>query len=272
MNETKQTEASSGVQPLTFSKPPGLQITSSPKDDAIQWPRSSRAKPASVNATYEAWRADPTPENGAKLLDEVKPYITQAVTRHTGSANSVNMGKAKVLLMKSLPRYDGRASMQTFIDRQLMPMQRWSAKNRAGVKVPTSFAHEARHLQQVESDFEFENGRLPSRAELADASGMSLARIKKVTSMKLPSIAEREYATEEGSVAASDSAVEGDSLAWQRTVYYSLNPVNQFIMEHTTGFNGASELSNREIAKRLKISPSAVSQRKTYIQNLIDQE
>jgi DNA-directed RNA polymerase specialized sigma subunit len=42
-------------------------------------------------------------------------------------------------------------------------------------------------------------------------------------------------------------------------------------MEHTLGLNGKKVLANTEVAKRLSISPGAVSQRKSRIQSRLDE-
>jgi DNA-directed RNA polymerase specialized sigma subunit len=260
--------------PLDFSSPSKPLDLETQGD--IKWPSSgnSRGSKAAVSEAdvFSQWKANPTPDNGAALMTYIDPYIRSAVRRHTGSDSPVNVGRAKSMMIDAIGRYDGRASMATFVDRQLLPMQRWAAKHRAGVKVPTSYAQERRKLAQAEQDFETDKGRLPSRAELADYSGISLSRIQKVLSTNLPSLSEKELATSEGFAQAGDQGVEDDGQLWLKSVYYSLNPTNQFIMEHTMGLYGAKPLSNSEIAKKLKISPGAVSQRKANIQKLLNEQ
>jgi DNA-binding NarL/FixJ family response regulator len=41
-------------------------------------------------------------------------------------------------------------------------------------------------------------------------------------------------------------------------------------MEHTLGMNNKKVLSNQEIARKLGLSPGAISQRKARIQQLLD--
>jgi DNA-binding NarL/FixJ family response regulator len=43
-------------------------------------------------------------------------------------------------------------------------------------------------------------------------------------------------------------------------------------MEHTLGLHGKKVLSNQEIARKLRLTPGAVSQRKATIQQLLNQE
>lgn len=62
-----------------------------------------------------------------------------------------------------------------------------------------------------------------------------------------------------------------DARAWQSFVYESLDPTDRVIMEHTLGMYGRPVMSNQEIARKLGITPSAVSQRKTRIQLRLDE-
>ena len=48
---------------------------------------------------------------------------------------------------------------------------------------------------------------------------------------------------------------------WIDYVYSELDPVNKKIMEWKTGYAGSKQISNNDIARNLKISPPAVSQR-----------
>jgi DNA-directed RNA polymerase specialized sigma subunit len=59
--------------------------------------------------------------------------------------------------------------------------------------------------------------------------------------------------------------------AWLEFVYGDLSPTDKLIMDMTLGRNGRRRTSTQEIAKRLNITPGAVSQRASKIQTMIDQ-
>jgi hypothetical protein len=52
-------------------------------------------------------------------------------------------------------------------------------------------------------------------------------------------------------------------------VYASVDPVSQKIMEWSSGRHGAHQLSNNQIATKLRMSAAAVSQRKNKIQRML---
>ena len=58
---------------------------------------------------------------------------------------------------------------------------------------------------------------------------------------------------------------------WVDAVYHDLGEIDRVIMSYRTGFRGAPVLSNGDIAKRLKMTPGAVSQRANRIQGKLDE-
>ena len=54
-------------------------------------------------------------------------------------------------------------------------------------------------------------------------------------------------------------------------VYASSGPIEQKIIEWSSGLHGKQRLSNNEIARRLGISPAAVSQRRNKIDRLMSE-
>jgi hypothetical protein len=61
----------------------------------------------------------------------------------------------------------------------------------------------------------------------------------------------------------------GPTDAWLVIVDDDLKPVDQRIMEWSIGWNGNRKMSNQDIARKLKHTSVAVSQRKSKIQQLI---
>ena len=57
------------------------------------------------------------------------------------------------------------------------------------------------------------------------------------------------------------SAQASPEDVWMEYVHHDAAPIDQKILEWKTGFNGKAIIPTLEIARRLKISPSAVSQR-----------
>jgi len=221
---------------------------------------------------YAAWKTQQTPQMGSKLLRSLEPAIGDAVQRWTGSRDAVAMSKARSLVIDSLPRYNpDKSKMSTFVNAQLQPLQRWRARKNIGIKVPTADVQQMSWVQKTRDSFEDEYGRSPSSQELADRSGIPISKLNRLQQHKYPVIAERAIPNEDGEdLFMEDAGVSNSQDLWSKTIYHSLNPVDQFIFEHSMGLYGAAVLSNTEIARRLKLTPGAISQRKSKLQTLLD--
>ena len=71
------------------------------------------------------------------------------------------------------------------------------------------------------------------------------------------------------------SAIPGQTTAqdaWLDFVYGDLSPVDKLVMDMTLGRNGRKRTSTQEIARKLNISPGAVSQRAAKIQTLLNKQ
>ena len=218
------------------------------------------------------WQQDPTDRQlTGQLLGTASPMLEKIISGTGQSGNPVQLGRAKLLFMKALPRYDGRASIQTFAHTQLRPLIREQASQQTAVRLSREVGQVRRQIGVVEEQFIDQEGRPPSMAELADRTGYSIKQLQRARKSQLPGVAEADLGVDQNNLQAGDQAVEQDNNMWLQTVYYGLNPVNQFIMESTLGLNGQRVLSNQEIARKLKISPAAVSQRKASIQKMLEQ-
>jgi Mn-dependent DtxR family transcriptional regulator len=58
---------------------------------------------------------------------------------------------------------------------------------------------------------------------------------------------------------------------WNELVYHDLDEINQTIYDYLIGGHGRTPISTSEIARKLGITPSAVSQRAAVIQSMLDE-
>ncbi|GIW89586.1 MAG: hypothetical protein KatS3mg109_0018 [Pirellulaceae bacterium] len=222
---------------------------------------------------FESWKKNKSEKTSAELMQSLSPYIDVAVRKWVGSDNPVARAKAEVMVLKAMDRYDpSKAQISTFIDRQTQPLNRWKARKNVGIALPREQVSGVVRLQEAEADFEAEFGRAPSIDELATRTGLNPTEIQRLYRLKFPVFAEQKSNSEEGMSFVDDQAVVSSQDLWYRSVYHSLPPQDQVVMQHTLGLYGAPVLSNQAIAKKLKISPAAVSQRKSRIQRILERQ
>lgn len=226
---------------------------------------------------YTAWKTTPSPQTRGALLRAVQPTIDQQLRLHIGQHKSpVLQGRAKLLASQALDNYDPKlASLRSHLGTQLKRLRREIHKQQI-VRVPELLMQESRTLADAAQDFLDEHGREPSAEELADMTGVSLKRIARARAITAP-VAQSQFFSG-GEIGDEDDAE--DSLAvenpdlWRdyaELLYVSSPGRDQVILEHTLGLHGARKLSNQALAKKLGVSPGAVSQRKAKLQAQLQQ-
>lgn len=226
---------------------------------------------------YNAWKADPSPTQNARLLKTIHPAIEGAVNAHVGSTNPLLLSQARRMALDAVRNYDPRRSrLKTHLFNQLQGLKRVNRQQTAILKVPERVALDRYHLENYTKELAHELGREPSDAELLNRTGFSARRLQRLRSYN-PAVAEGQMIDQETGLPTGFSGGVVDPRAsdrniWLTMVYDDLSPIDQQIMEYAFGLNGRRPRQNQEIARLLKRSPGLISQRKKAIQKLLDQE
>jgi len=156
----------------------------------------------------------------------------------------------------------------------LQRLRRLAAHERQLIRLPERVAISQQELTQIEKDLEDELSRSPTDVEVADRMGMAIKRIAEVrnAARAMPEAMvmqpqEEGLVKEPGVVSLVD-----DDDEWAKIVYMDLDPINQIILERMRGLNGHKPQNMSQIAKQLKLSVPAVSQRWNKIQQLLSSQ
>lgn len=221
-----------------------------------------------MRSAYDEWNKLRTPEADAAALSKIGPQLDKAVRLYVGAPDTAARSHAKLLALKAFESYDPKKGthIQTHFYNQLQPLRRFAAKRRFPVSIPETVQQDLAGLDTARSELEDKLDREPSLAELADYTGLSTRRLSRLSQygFAVPE-STREYA-EESQTVDTDSSMSD----WEDYIYYDLSPTDKKIYEWRTGYGGAKKLSNNEIAKRLKLSAGAVSQRVSKIADRFD--
>jgi DNA-directed RNA polymerase specialized sigma subunit len=228
---------------------------------------------------YPQWQQQQTPEMNTQLLGTVQPIIDTAVSSYAGAnASPTIKNKARLMALKALQTYDPqRGNVKTHLLSQLQSLRRLSAKEQNIISLPEQVGLDFQRLSSAENELRDSLSRDPTDDEIADATGLSTRRIKKIRGFNQP-IAEGMTALQSGN---SEDAANTDLAstlpnynkhtdAWLDFVYGDLSPTDKLVMDMTLGRNGRRKTATQDIARRLNISPGAVSQRAAKIQTMID--
>lgn len=172
--------------------------------------------------------------------------------------------EAYKLARKAAEKYDPSTGIKfsTYLTNALQKLSRLSTQYGNVVRVPENKQFKINKLNQVEQGLTDELGRQPSVAELADATGMGIGQVNSL-------LGTRKREVNMSNLSFAPVFFEGGEDEWVHFVYHDLSEKDKLIFEYRTGFGGKPVLDNNNIAKRLNISPSTVSQRIKFITDKI---
>lgn len=225
-----------------------------------------QAARTSLDEAYAFWDKNQGPQNMNRLLTAAKPVLGQAITSFA-RGDKTYMGRARKLAVGAFKSFDPTrgAKLRTHLMIQLQPLQRAYTKRTSVLSVPERVQLDRYRLDQAEQALQAELGREPSDSEIADRTGLAAKRIAHVRAFARGALSEGQLTTpDEGLKLPSASQVTPDDV-WAEFVHHDLGPIDQKIMEWKLGIYGKKQHSTNEIARRLGITPSAVSQRAARI-------
>lgn len=216
-----------------------------------------------LNQAFDFWKKAPTQDNAARLVEAASPVLDRAMTTYAGQGNPILKARAKSLAMKAFKTYDPRkgTKLRTHLMIQLQPLRRAAVHSTQLLHAPERMVYDRQAIDQATKDFSRTYQREPSDAELADKTGLSAQRIRRVRQRMLPVATTGQFGEE---VDVPVSAIKPSDI-WLEYVYHELQPADKNILDWRLGRHGRERLSNNDIAKRLGLSPAAVSQRTARI-------
>jgi DNA-directed RNA polymerase specialized sigma subunit len=223
-------------------------------------------KLGSLDDTYDFWQRNQSQANMDQLLRAAQPTINKALSSFAGGDKSLN-ARAKRLAIDAFRNYDPKkgAKLSTHLYIRLQPLQREYTQRSSILEIPERVQLDRFRLEQAETALADELGREPSDAELAEYIGLSTRRIAHVRKFARKRFSESQIRSPEGEPLQPASEEVSPEDIWFEFVHHDLDPTDKKILEWKTGMYDKKVLSTNEIARRLKITPSAVSQRAAKI-------
>lgn len=222
---------------------------------------------------YTAWKAGASPVTNSAMLKALHPTIEGAIRTHVGEPNPLITSRARVMALDGLGGYDPkRGRLKSHMYNHLLGLKRANRQQTTILKVPERIQLDKYHLGNAENELRAVLGVEPSDDQLADHTGFSPARIAKVRSYNSGISEGYMENASEGQVFGGTKAPTEQKSHWPEIVYDGLDDYHRKIMELAFGLNGRKPLQNQEIAAKMNRSPGAISQAKSRIQKMLDEE
>lgn len=226
---------------------------------------------------YDRWKSEPTPQHMAGVVKSLDGSIRQAMHSMGAGNDPYLMSRARTLAAGAVQTYDpaAGAGLHTWVNRQLLPINRMRREKQTAIKIPESVQLDAYRLMQAEREFEDENGREPDVEELADAVSMPVARIAKVREQFVRIMHDDAAGASGGEEPTSGISVEHETPDFDTEalsyVHHESDYIDRKILEHKTGYGGAEVLNGAELAAKLNVSPAQITRRSAKLTYKVNQ-
>jgi DNA-directed RNA polymerase specialized sigma subunit len=203
--------------------------------------------------------------NIEKLIKENKKLIDLEASRYATNLPLITVQlEAYKLAREAAKTYNSSSGIKfsTHLVNNLKKLSRLSTKYGAVVRTPENTQFGLNKLTKLEKDLEHKLGRSPTTEELAHHAGMS---VKAVTA----TLKSKKVSTGISSLFDSPTLFSSQNDEWVQFVYHDLSDKDKLIFEHKTGFGGKPVLDNTQLAKKLNLSVSTLSNRLKLINSTL---
>lgn len=230
-----------------------------------------QAKRSNLKSAIQRWKSGDKIA-ADQILRQLKPTIDSALKSFASGQQDALRIQAAKLTLSSLTSYDPSKNVQpsTFVFNNLQRLSRLRRQRQNIIHIPQDAAYKYNIIRQKSVQLQDQLGRQPTSQELADSLGMSQTKIQKILgkSVNIINDSSAVSAITGQSTFAKKNTTDSDYIDY---TYRSLGPIQQKIMQWSLGLKGRPILSNIQIAKKLNISPGAVSQRRLKINDTLAQ-
>lgn len=212
-----------------------------------------------ITDTVLRWQKYKSPNDASELYRHISPTINSAITTFAGGNKDLRV-PAYRLAFDAIASFDPSkgTDIKTHVFNNLKRLNRISSDRANIVHVPEGVARDYSMVSKAISNFYDEYNREPTDDELSDITKLSKKRIDKILE-RSSVVTESGATTEDGADRVSHKGISNDTYI--DYIYASSDPIDKKIIEMTAGQRGRRILQGSEVARRLRITPAAVSMR-----------
>lgn len=212
-----------------------------------------------INTVISRWVKYNAPKDASAIYNHLKPTIDSAVTSYAGGNRSMRVPAYRIAFdaVKTFDPSKG-VDVRTHVYNNLKRLNRINADRSNIVHIPEGVSRDRQLIAKTISDFTDEYNREPNDDELSDITKLSKKRIDHIMSHS-SAISSSESVTAEGADRVSSKGISDDTYI--DYLYSSSDNIDKKIIEMTSGVRGSKIYKSTEVARRLNMTPAAVSLR-----------
>lgn len=208
-----------------------------------------------VTAAYDAWKLDPSQANMAGVIRAVEPYLA-AVVRDYNGPKPLLLSKARSMVPDLVRKFDPtKSGLRTWLDRGMQPLSRYAHRLRP-IHMSEAVARQAAEVNSRRMELADQLLRDPDDNELAEYTGVSVGRLKKLRAKAPATVAESSFSDLSGEQLLPATQTSSHMGEAADIVRENMTPAERQVYDgRTTGGLGVAQL-----AKSLHTSPASISQ------------
>jgi hypothetical protein len=234
----------------------------------IPEPVARKPEPSKLATSYSLWNRTRSPEAMDEILKHSRDVIEKGITTYSGTDSPLMRSRARSIAAQAVKSYDptAKASLSSWIMTNLQGLTRYRQQV-SPIRVPERVQYELHAVNQAAQELYDELGRDPTPVELADRTGLSSKRIDYVRRFNRSIRTESDYVDEEGGTYLPGVPDNSWENVWAEFVYHDLDNINKKIYDMRV----RKGMSVNDIAGKLNMSASAVSQRANKISDMLSE-
>lgn len=225
----------------------------------------------SLQDKVQLWQNKPDNKLMQDILKKLNKTMQAAMTSFGGGISQnlrIPAAKLTIQALKSYDRSKGTA-VSTHVFHNLKRLSRINSQRSQIVHIPQNIRLAYSTVSNKTTELRQRLGRQPSLQQLADATGLSTKKLSRILQGNaVVSQSGSQLVQGQSNTRGSSDLTDDDYVGY---VYHSVQPIDQKILQWSTGFQGAKMLPVGQIAKRLNLSAPAISQRRAKLQQMISQ-
>jgi DNA-directed RNA polymerase specialized sigma subunit len=203
------------------------------------------------------------------LVEAFMPTVNAEIMQYSGPKELLR-SRGRLYVIQAIKSFNpmGTAKLRSWVVTNLKQLSRYGKRLRP-IRASEAMLRNAAELATIEKRLEDDLGRKPTMDELTDETGWNPKTIEQIRKSAVPTVNSGVFDVDDdgGDVEGGDPALIAPSKLPYATeaVYAGLDQKDKDIFDYRTGSHGKSEVSGKELADMLKITPAAVSQRSAAI-------
>lgn len=226
---------------------------------------------ADYQTLYEQWREQDDERALSSLMDELTPMIERKVHDITPPDMSKQVVRARTQnqVVQDLPDWEpDQSAVSTYLYNFTFPkINRFVNKRQNFARIPEARIQKITSFDTAKDKLKDKFDREPADKELSDELGWSIKEVQRMKQSRRQEIPSSNVEMM-GNISDTEFSPADDMYHY---LIYELDPREEKVFRHLTGFEGTEKMTGQEIADELDVSPATVSNIKQKIEEKMEQ-